>query len=314
MVGFFLLCEYYFLCYCVYSIVSTPYSAEDCATHNPDQQNHKYNGKEFDTTHGLNTYDYGARQYNSLVGRWDRIDPLCEKYYSVSPYAYCANNPVSFVDPNGMEIWISYYDDNDELQKFKYNIGMTCEVNNVHAQNIVSNLNAMAQNEDGKSVVESLVNSSSQYGYMQVNTRNSDNAEGYWDPKTSTVCLQDPSNTLTFAEETFHVYQRENERGGSYAVNEVEAKLFSAKMNLEIDGWNTLRALEKITGSEESGHESYGQAMFSLLFSGYNHENFKIAANRFLLDTLEGSFYSKHGYSVGKIYSEPLIKRFLPVK
>ncbi len=48
----------------------TPYSAEDFATHNPDQQNHKYNGKEFDTTHGLNTYDYGARQYNSLVGRW----------------------------------------------------------------------------------------------------------------------------------------------------------------------------------------------------------------------------------------------------
>ena len=82
----------------------TPYSAEDCATHNPDQQNHKYNGKEFDTTHGLNTYDYGARQYNSLVGRWDRIDPLCEKYYSVSPYAYCANNPVLLIDPNGEEV------------------------------------------------------------------------------------------------------------------------------------------------------------------------------------------------------------------
>ena len=84
--------------------MALPYSAEDCATHNPDQQNHKYNGKEFDTTHGLNTYDYGARQYNSLVGRWDRIDPLCEKYYSVSPYAYCANNPVLLIDPNGEEV------------------------------------------------------------------------------------------------------------------------------------------------------------------------------------------------------------------
>ncbi len=48
-----------------------------------DLQTHKYNGKEFDTTHGLNTYDYGARQYNSLVGRWDRMDPLCEKFYSI---------------------------------------------------------------------------------------------------------------------------------------------------------------------------------------------------------------------------------------
>ena len=54
--------------------------------------------------HGLNTYDYGARQYNSLVGRWDRMDPLCEKYYSISPYAYCANNPVLLIDPNGEEV------------------------------------------------------------------------------------------------------------------------------------------------------------------------------------------------------------------
>ena len=53
--------------------------------------------------HGLNTYDYGARQYNSLVGRWDRMDPLCEKYYSISPYAYCANNPVNAFDPDGKQ-------------------------------------------------------------------------------------------------------------------------------------------------------------------------------------------------------------------
>ena len=81
----------------------TPFAAEAGNT-NPDQQNHKYNGKEFDTMHGLNTYDYGARQYSSLVGRWDRMDPLCEKYYSVSPYAYCANNPVKNIDSDGKEV------------------------------------------------------------------------------------------------------------------------------------------------------------------------------------------------------------------
>ena len=51
--------------------------------------------------HGLDTYDYGARQYNPIVGRWDRMDPLCEKYYSISPYAYCMNNPVMCIDPDG---------------------------------------------------------------------------------------------------------------------------------------------------------------------------------------------------------------------
>ena len=84
----------------------TPF-AEEAGNTNPDLQTHKYNGKEFDTMHGLNTYDYGARQYNSLLGRWDRMDPLCEKYYSVSPYAYCHNNPVMLTDPNGMD---DYYD------------------------------------------------------------------------------------------------------------------------------------------------------------------------------------------------------------
>jgi len=78
----------------------TPFS-EEAGNTNPDQQTHKYNGKEFDTMHGLNTYDYGARQYNSLVGRWDRMDPLCEKYYSISPYAYCHNNPINKFDPDG---------------------------------------------------------------------------------------------------------------------------------------------------------------------------------------------------------------------
>ena len=32
------------------------------------------------------------------------MDPLCEKYYSISPYAYCAGNPVNLVDPNGMKV------------------------------------------------------------------------------------------------------------------------------------------------------------------------------------------------------------------
>ena len=67
----------------------------------PDLQPYKYNGKELDRMHGLDTYDYGARQYNPVTGRWDRIDPLCEKYYSTSPYAYCGNNPIKYIDIHG---------------------------------------------------------------------------------------------------------------------------------------------------------------------------------------------------------------------
>jgi RHS repeat-associated protein len=70
-----------------------------------DIQKYRYNGKEFDKMHGLNTYDYGARQYYSILGRWDRVDPLCEKYYNLSPYNYCGGNPIKFIDPNGMWPW-----------------------------------------------------------------------------------------------------------------------------------------------------------------------------------------------------------------
>src|SRR5690554_412943 len=64
-------------------------------------QSYKYNGKEFDDLLGLNMYDYGARHYDPYSGRWIAVDPLVEKYYSISPYVYVVNNPVRFIDPDG---------------------------------------------------------------------------------------------------------------------------------------------------------------------------------------------------------------------
>ena len=71
------------------------------ATLNAGTQPYKYNGKEFDHTHGLDWYDYGARMYDPILLTWNAIDPLAEKYYNVSPYAYCINNPIMFIDSDG---------------------------------------------------------------------------------------------------------------------------------------------------------------------------------------------------------------------
>ncbi len=64
----------------------------------------KYCGKELDRMHGLNWYDSSARYYDHVLGRFHQIDPLAEKYYSWSPYAYCIGNPVNKLDPDGKEI------------------------------------------------------------------------------------------------------------------------------------------------------------------------------------------------------------------
>ena len=67
----------------------------------------RYNGKEEQSSlypasfrNAAGYIDYGARQYDPVLGRWFAQDPLLEKYYGISPYAFCNNNPVNYVDPD----------------------------------------------------------------------------------------------------------------------------------------------------------------------------------------------------------------------
>lgn len=85
---------------------------------NPGLQPYKYNGKEFVEMHGYDTYDYGARGMYPAIMRFTTPDPLAEKYYSISPYAYCGNNPVNAVDPDGMD----WYKDKDNAYQYNPNL------------------------------------------------------------------------------------------------------------------------------------------------------------------------------------------------
>ncbi|MBO5444912.1 MAG: hypothetical protein J5995_06165, partial [Muribaculaceae bacterium] len=66
-----------------------------------DPQPFKFGGKELTLQNGLNEYDFGARQYYPAVPHFTSIDRKGEKYYWLSPYLYCANNPINLSDPTG---------------------------------------------------------------------------------------------------------------------------------------------------------------------------------------------------------------------
>jgi RHS repeat-associated protein len=69
----------------------------------------KFTGKELIIMHGLNWQDYGARWLDNVRMQWTTMDPLCEKYYAISPYTYCSDDPAKNIDPDGRD----YYRNDD---------------------------------------------------------------------------------------------------------------------------------------------------------------------------------------------------------
>ena len=69
-----------------------------------------FNSKEQQSS--LGWLDYGARMYDPVIGRFNRIDRFADKYYPLSPYSFTANNPVLFVDINGDSLWVNYRGNN----------------------------------------------------------------------------------------------------------------------------------------------------------------------------------------------------------
>ena len=166
-------------------------------------QPYKYNGKELDTKKGLNWYDYGARQYDAAIGRFTTMDPMTEKYYAVSPYTYCINNPIKYIDPNGMTLVIWYKNNDGKLVSYKYSGGNTGNSNSfvkavVTAYQYNKQNGSKAGNGGGASTVVAVENTNLTINVMESPDRNyySEYAAGgtiYWSPELG---LQSDNNVV----------------------------------------------------------------------------------------------------------------------
>ena len=101
------------------------YQAGDSASLQP----YKYGGKEYVETHGLDMYDSHARWYYATIMRTITSDPMAEVYYGISPYAWCANNPIRNVDRNGE--WVE-----SAWDAFSLVTGVNSFVTNVRSGNV----------------------------------------------------------------------------------------------------------------------------------------------------------------------------------
>ncbi len=74
----------------------------------------KFKGNELDNTFNIDTYDFGARNYDPALGRWFGVDELADDYYSASPYGFVDNNPMINLEIDG-RFWIRTVDDDGNV-------------------------------------------------------------------------------------------------------------------------------------------------------------------------------------------------------
>lgn len=107
------------------------------------------------------------------------IDPLCEKYYWISPYAFCLNNPVNYIDPDGREVWAIFEDENGKRHNLQYTNGNLYDAkgnlyegNNKDALAILETLNTIKGIDDFTSQLIGKLESSDKKHYIEKGDKN----------------------------------------------------------------------------------------------------------------------------------------------
>ena len=286
--------------------------------------NYKFNGKELDEETGL--YYYGARYYDPRISIWYSVDPLAEKYPNVSPYVYCANNPILYTDPNGMEVIVT----GENGVKTKYVAGMKYEGKDKFTSKSIETLNNINSTENGNKLLGELIGSKDTYNVSKTFAKDSKGNEQH-DRLTyesningggiiNAAELMNPKydsgyNVGIMSHELFHAYQDEKGQDGPSINNEVEAYLFGYTTGLQynIDAGSGFSGSDGLGRDNSLKSKSYENA-FSSLINEYSDKQFNIAVSNFQGGSVKnsGGAYDKHPLKT-KNQKTSLIKGFYPL-
>ncbi|MFA5640997.1 MAG: RHS repeat-associated core domain-containing protein [Bacteroidales bacterium] len=273
-----------------------------------------FNAKELDEENGM--YYYSARYYAppTFISR----DPMFEKYPSISPYTYCMNNPVGFVDPTGEDVEIICPVTGN---KIPYTPGMTIpEGASDFVSNSINSLNAMNLTDNGGIVLGELVGSSNMFSITN-NTTSVEGTAGFKGNEAGGGTLNMGSNTslLDFSHELFHGYQHEHGQGGASIFNEVEAYLFSDAVNSQYNidagrGYSSgSYSISRNYGTENSN--SFNKSMDALLNGQtFSNDNFNNVVNLFKSESGANTNGVYNNYPLRRSnQTKNLLERFYPL-
>ena len=269
---------------------------------------YSFNAKELDEETGM--YYYEARYMAPPV--FISRDPLFEKYPTISPYTYCANNPVKFIDPTGEELTITGYDGTTynwykgELyvgkNRQKANLLPKQEKNDLYyidnnTYNIIYNLNKMYKTKAGKIVLDRLCDSKVFYNIS--NKTKGDGGGGY---SNKVIYLNNNYKSLVrLSHELFHAFQDDNGRNGRSIYNEVEAYIFQAIINdgeqYSLNGIKSRNGNKDYDNAGENILKSFSEKDFNYLLNNFRDE---AIANRSHHKYPDG-LYNKNRYDLNPL-------------
>ena len=176
-----------------------------------------FNGKERQTTGSVGFLDYGARMLDDEWVRWWSMDNKAEKYSSISPYAYCLNNPILFVDPDGNDIVIHFKTNSGQNMTYTFT-GQRVNVANKFANQVITAYHYNVGNGGGDAMQAAATDPSVRISVKETDERSRMNPNGivYWNPSlgTETVYGDVLSPATALEHELDHAYDKKTDPVG----------------------------------------------------------------------------------------------------